>query len=178
VDWHHDQDPTGIMRGAILGKAVLDAAPEPDGLWADFWANAGEKRRELVARLERSGVPLFGSSQPAARGVRKASDGHIEVWPLVRHTITTSPQNTHAVVPPLKALIAAGWPSEAVGKAALEAALLAPDELLAPLPQSSAHGAPGNGRAASDGPEAAAAAVLAEGATLLERLRSRLAARP
>lgn len=169
VDWHHDQDPTGVMRGAILGKAVLDKDPEPEGLWADFWANAGEKRRELVARLERQGVPLFGSSQPAARGVRKASDGHIEVWPLVRHTITTSPQNTHAVVPPLKALIAAGWPSDSAGKAALEAALLAPDELeLGSLRQ------PG---AVADSGSDAAAAVLEEGTRLLARLRQRLGTR-
>ena len=52
VDWHHDQDPTGVMKGAILGRVVMDAAPEADGLWADFWVNAGEKRKALIATLE------------------------------------------------------------------------------------------------------------------------------
>lgn len=125
VDWHHDQDPTGVMKGAILGRVVLDADPEDDGVWADFWANAGEKRRKLVADLERANVPLFGSSEAIRGGVRKAGDGHIERWPLIRHTITTSPQNIHAVVPPLKAaLTAADLPYDEVGTAAMRVAIL------------------------------------------------------
>lgn len=123
VDWHHDQDPTGRMKGALLGHALFDADPEADGYWADFWANAGEKRRELIARLERDEVPLYGSSQAVASAVRKADDGHIEVWPLIRHTITTSPQNTFAAVPPLKAVLRADIPDD-VGLAAVKAALV------------------------------------------------------
>ena len=128
VDWHHDSDPTGVMKGAILGRAVFDEQPEGEGYWADFWANAGEKRRELVAALERRGVPLFGSSQAVRGAVKKADDGHIDTWPLIRHTITTSPQNTYAVVPPLKALLTADIPLE-VGIAALKAALVGLDDL-------------------------------------------------
>ncbi len=124
VDWHHDRDPTGAMKGAILGRVVLDEDPEADGRWADFWANAGERRRTLLARLEESGVPLYGSSQAIPAGVRKASDGHIEVWPLIRHTITTSPQNTHAVVPALKALLEIADTYEALTVAALQAAMV------------------------------------------------------
>ena len=113
VDWHHDNDPTGVMKGAILGHIDLDTAPSKasvdgvdyEGYWADFWANAGERRRALVARLERQGTILYGSSLAAPQGVRKAETGHIEVWPLIRHTISTTPQNTHAVVPPIKALL-------------------------------------------------------------------------
>jgi hypothetical protein len=111
------------MKGAVLGRIVMDADPSDDGVWADFWANAGEDRRRLVAQLERRDVPLYGSSQPLARGVAKARDGHIDVWPVVYHTITTSPQNTRAVVPPLKAML--GAPSlEEIGWAAVKAALL------------------------------------------------------
>lgn len=128
VDWHHDNDPTKVMKGAILGRVVMDAAPESEGLWADFWVNAGEKRKALIATLERRGVALFGSSQAIPTAVRKAADGHIEVWPVVRHTITTSPQNTLAVVPALKALLTSGLPSEATSKAALEAAVLGMDD--------------------------------------------------
>ena len=124
VDWHHDNDPTGRMKGAILGHVVFDADAEDDGVWADFWANAGEERRNLIARLERGGVPLYGSSQAVRGAVRKADDGHIEVWPLVRHTITTSPQNIYAVVPPLKALLTADLPIEEAGAAAVRAAFL------------------------------------------------------
>jgi hypothetical protein len=103
VDWHHRQDPTGLMKGAILGHVLMDTYPEDEGIWADFWANAGEKRRDLIARLERGGVPLYGSSEAAYK--KADMNGHIDVWPLIRHTITTSPQNTYAVLPPLKAFL-------------------------------------------------------------------------
>ena len=49
-------------------------------------------------------MPLYGSSQAA---YKKATGGHIDTWPLIRHTITTSPQNTYAVVPSLKAMLTA-----------------------------------------------------------------------
>lgn len=129
VDWHHDADPTGIMKGAILGRVVLDTDPEDAGVWADFWANAGEARRRLVADLERRSIPLYGSSQAVAGAVKKADDGHIELWPLVRHTITTSPQNTYAVVPSLKAVLRSDLPFDEVGVAALKAALASIDDL-------------------------------------------------
>lgn len=128
VDWHHDQDPTGKMKGAILGRITLDQAPEADGYWADFWVNAGEKRRKLLADLEQKGVPLYGSSQSAGKAyVKVGPDGHIDTWPLVRHTITTSPQNTHAVVPALKALLEAGNPYEALTIAAFQASMAGGD---------------------------------------------------
>jgi hypothetical protein len=116
VDWHHTtfmsgsrNDPMGKMKGAILGHIVLDEDPEQDGLWADFWANAGEARRNLVAMLERRGAQLFGSSQPVQSGIVKADGGRIDVWPIRYHTITTSPQNTAALMPALKAAL--GSPS-------------------------------------------------------------------
>src|SRR5258706_6644938 len=99
------KDPMGKMKGAILGHLVLDQDPETDGLWADFWANAGEQRRNLVAMLERRGAQLFGSSQPIQGAVVKGDLGRIDVWPIRYHTITTSPQNTAALVPALKAAL-------------------------------------------------------------------------
>lgn len=117
VDWHHDNDPTGVMKGATLGHIVMDEAPEDDGLWADFWVNAGEKRKELFRTLETRGTALYGSSQ-ATRKALDPDTGEILVWPLIRHTITTSPQNRLAVVPPLKAILAASsldeLPAEAI----------------------------------------------------------------
>lgn len=119
VDWHHDMDPTGVMKGAIIGHLTFDEQPESDGYWADFWANAGERRRSLVAMLERRGVPLFGSTQ-AVKGARlmwpPEADGHLPVWPVIRHTISTSPQNTYAVVPALKAALGSldDLPAEAI----------------------------------------------------------------
>ncbi len=110
VDWHHDMDPTGRMKGAIVGHLQFDEQPESDGYWADFWANAGEKRRALIAVLERRGVPLYGSTE-SVKGARALwppeADGHIQTWPVTRHTISTSPQNTYAVVPALKAALTA-----------------------------------------------------------------------
>lgn len=117
VDFHHstflDRDATPAERavkGAIMGRVVLDDHyEEPDwgfaGLWGDFWANAGEKRRALIAHLEQAGHALYGSTQPIAAGVRRGKAGHIDVWPIQYHTISTSPQNTYAVVPPLKAVL-------------------------------------------------------------------------
>ena len=112
VDWHHTtfmadkrKDPMGKMKGAVLGHIVLDPDPEDDGLWADFWANAGEQRRSLVAMLERKGSQLYGSSQPIQGAVVKGDLGRIDVWPIRYHTITTSPQNTAALVPALKAAL-------------------------------------------------------------------------
>lgn len=139
VDWHHVTfggrvDPIGgRMKGAILGRIELDEDPEDDGVWADFWANAGEQRRKLVAELERRQVPLYGSSQPIAGAVAK-TDGHIDVWPIIRHTITTSPQNTWAVVPSLKAVLAAdNLPLDEIGFGALKAAMLGLADNLADL---------------------------------------------
>ena len=83
MDWHHDMDPTGVMKGVILGREVLDAEPDEAGLWADWWARAGEERLELVAQLEQRNVPIYGSSQAVRNAVRKADDGHIELWPII-----------------------------------------------------------------------------------------------
>jgi hypothetical protein len=124
VDWHHGNDPTGRMKGAILGRVVLDDDPEDDGYWADMWANAGEQRRKLIAELEQRGVPLYGSSEAVPGAVRK-TDGHIDVWPIIRHTITTSPQNTWAVVPSLKAVLTDH--ADEISPDALKAAVLGLD---------------------------------------------------
>lgn len=140
VDWHHvtfepvgHKDPVGgRMKGAILGRIDLDESPEEDGVWADFWANAGESRRKLVAELERRSVPLYGSSQPVQGAIAK-TDGHIDVWPVIRHTITTSPQNTWAVLPSLKAVLTADLPFDEIGYAALKAAMLGLADNLADL---------------------------------------------
>lgn len=111
VDWHHvtfdaNRDPAnGEMKGAILGHVVLDEDAEGDGLWADFWANAGEKRRRLVAALEKRSVPMFASTQPVKAGIVRGEAGAIDVWPIRFNTISTSPQNTYAVMPALKAVI-------------------------------------------------------------------------
>lgn len=123
VDWHHDQDPTGVMKGAIVGRVILDQEPiDGEGLWGAFWANAGEKRRHLLAALERNGVPLYGSSQPVQGAVAK-SGAHIDMWPIIRHTITTSPQNTHARVPTLKALLDGYTTGEVAGTLTVDALL-------------------------------------------------------
>lgn len=136
VDWHHDLDPTGVMKGAIVGRVVFDAEPETvdiegipaAGVWGDFWANAGEKRRALIAMLERKGHQLYGSSQ-AVKGatVIDHATGSIDVWPLMRHTISTSPQNTYALVPALKAVLDADPADMTVG--ALRAFLTGLDAL-------------------------------------------------
>lgn len=134
VDWHHvtfggQEDPVGNRtKGAILGHIVLDDEAEDDGLWADFWANAGEKRRKLMATLERDrGIPLFGSTQPVATGIVKGKFGRIDQWPIRFHTISTSPQNTWAVMPSLKAMVDDGYSLDEIPADALKALLVGLD---------------------------------------------------
>lgn len=142
VDWHHDQDegvPDRVpsMKGAILGRIVLDEGPSTltaddgdyEGVAADFWAKAGEKRLSLIKALQSRGAAIYGSSQAISSAIRKASDGHIEQWPVIRHTISTSPQNIYAVVPSLKAVLTADLPFDEVGVSALRAALAGLEDL-------------------------------------------------
>jgi hypothetical protein len=121
MDFHHGSDPTGVMKGAILGRVVRDEQPEADGYWVDFWANAGERRLALVAQLEERGAKLYGSSEAIPGAVKVSKAGHIDVWPWVRQTVSTSPQNTYAVMPPLKALLDVDL--DTVGVGALKAYL-------------------------------------------------------
>lgn len=112
VDFHHSfappgpghGDPTGVMRGVILGKSVLDTEPEEDGYWSDIWLRYGEKRLALVKSLIKRGGQLFGSSQPAGGVVKDPETGEIKVWPHLLQTLSPSPQNTLAVLKPKAAL--------------------------------------------------------------------------
>jgi hypothetical protein len=154
VDWHHvtfagQSDPVNnAMKGAILGRIVMDPEPSEEdvdgekfaGIWADFWANAGEKRRQLVAALERRQVPLYGSSQALAKATRIGPDGHIDVWPVTFHTITTTPQNTHAVLPAFKASLDDPYLAE-LSVGALRAFLAGADDLGRDLHPTSPQGA-------------------------------------
>lgn len=115
VDWHHVttvkgyRDPGNVMQGAFLAKMTMDEEPSTEeldgerfyGVWADLWANLSEHRRLAIGALERRNVPLYGSSVPVAKAVQIDPSGHIDVWPVRFHTITTSPINTRAVLPPL-----------------------------------------------------------------------------
>ena len=123
VDFHHEDDPTGIMKGAILGYVEMDDHPESvevddiiaSGIWGNFWANAGERRKKLIAYHEAQGMRFYGSSEAVPGAVRKSDLGYdeahskmvrqIDVWPIRRETITTSPQNNIAVMPSLKAVL-------------------------------------------------------------------------
>lgn len=124
TDWHHGADPTKRMGRTVLGKAIdlgrFDGAsrePDDDGWWVTVWLNAGERRLNLVRQLADRGAVLFGSSEtvPGLATV-KARDGSIQpwrpglvgeivAWPYWRQTLSTSPQNTHSVIRPLKATL-------------------------------------------------------------------------
>ncbi len=187
VDFHHttflDRETTPAeqaVKGAIMGRVVLDDHfEEPDwgfaGLWGDFWANAGEKRRALIAHLEQAGHQLYGSTQPIAAGVKRGKAGHIDVWPIQYHTISTSPQNTYAIVPPLKAVLAA--PGE-VSVEALRAFAADLDDLGIP-PSPSAMGDDGAkaGRVFSRRNAGDIEAELAELEAAIERVRGLLTTR-
>lgn len=115
VDWHHGGDET--LARTVIGKATLDAEPEEDGHWVTVWLERGQRRIELIRKLAERGAQLFGSSESiSGTGQIKALDGTVRpwardipgeiiTWPYWRQTISTSPQNTHSVVRPLKAAL-------------------------------------------------------------------------
>lgn len=143
VDWHHSAqpptpaygDPSGMMRGAIIGKSILDPDPDQDGWWVDLWLKAGEKRLSLVRRLMERGAQLFGSSQPIRKGKVDADTGEITEWPMYLQTLTTSPQNTYAVLRP-KAILDELDSAELSVSPALRGLLTELDALGAELPRS------------------------------------------
>lgn len=183
VDWHHDQDPTGTMKGAILGSVILDDHDESvsvdeelrTGRWGDLWANAGEKRLALVAQLEARGARIFGSSEAA---YKKASPtGEILTWPIIREAMSTSPQNTYAVMPPLKAVLTHPLISE-VPAGALKALLFGLDNLASDLRATSLGGEPAAkaGRVLSAANEAALSHALSDLSGVLDQLQRYAAA--
>ncbi len=111
TDWHHGADPTGKMGRTSFGKAVdlggfegKSNEPDQDGWWVTVWVDAGQKRLDLIKRLAERAT-IFGSSESVPGLTKKASTGEILVWPYWRQTLSTSPQNTHSVIRPLKATL-------------------------------------------------------------------------
>jgi hypothetical protein len=102
VDWHHGADAT--LGREVIGKAV-DPEMDDDGWWVTVWLDHGSKRLNLIKRLAEQGAKLFGSSESVSGLVKKAKTGEILEWPYWRQTLSTSPQNTHSVIRPLKAVL-------------------------------------------------------------------------
>jgi hypothetical protein len=113
VDWHHRAEKAS--RDDILGRAV-DPETDEDGQWVTVWLNHGKRRVDLVRRIAEMGGTIFGSSE-AVPGMsriqtkagtvpwRRDLPGEIVVWPYMRQALSTSPQNTHSVIKPLKATL-------------------------------------------------------------------------
>lgn len=104
IDWHHSKDPTGVMNGALLGKAT-DLAMESDGWWVNTWMQAGERRLKLVEELISRGAPLRGSSYAYPNLIKRGKAGHISVWPFMIETLSTSAQNDRSGFLPMKAAL-------------------------------------------------------------------------
>lgn len=120
-----------VVGRTVLGKAVdigrfegPSREPDDEGWWVTVWLDAGEKRLDLVRRLADRGAQLFGSSEtlPGVSTVKASLDGpgykagdvvpwrpgivgEIMSWPYWRQTLSSSPQNTHSVIRPLKATL-------------------------------------------------------------------------
>lgn len=147
VDWHHGADSK--FGRDVIGKAV-DPTVDEDGIWVTVWLDHGARRLNLIKRLAEQGAKLFGSSESVAGMVRKADTGEILVWPYWRQTLSTSPQNTHSVIRPIKAVLGdidadlatpAFWADIAPALA----------DLAADLRSTSVLPAPGKGAAYADG---------------------------
>lgn len=116
VDWHHGGDK--VLERTVIGKAMLDDEPDEDGRWVTVWLDRGQRRLDLIRKLAERGAQLFGSSESiSGTGQLKALDGtigpwrpnvpgEIVTWPYWRQTLSTSPQNTHSIIRPLKAALA------------------------------------------------------------------------
>lgn len=130
TDWHHGGD-TSLGR-TIIGKAI-NLVMDEDGWWVDVWLKHGERRLDLIRRLAQQATDtgkatIFGSSEPMAGFVARDGwvgggkaltdpglrQGHplrqglareITVWPYIRQTLSTSPQNIYSVIRPLKATL-------------------------------------------------------------------------
>jgi hypothetical protein len=102
VDWHHGADQK--LGRTVLGKAT-DLTEDEDGWWVNVWLKHGERRVDLIRRLAERGAQLYGSSESVAGLTKKAATGEILVWPYMRQTLSTSPQNTYSVLRPLKATL-------------------------------------------------------------------------
>lgn len=118
------------MGSTVIGKAV-NLGMDEEGWWVDVWLKHGERRLELIRRLASQAAAtgkamIFGSSEPMAPLVARGpwKDGgrslvglppdhplaqgkarEITVWPYMRQTLSTSPQNTLSVLRPLKATL-------------------------------------------------------------------------
>jgi hypothetical protein len=110
VDWHHGGDP--VLKRTVIAKAD-NLVMDEDGWWVDVWLKHGEKRLDLIKRLAERGAQIFGSSESVPGMVKKASTGEILVWPYVRQTLSTSPQNTHSILRPFKAVLEGTEPTTA-----------------------------------------------------------------
>lgn len=105
VDWHHSLDPSGKLNGALIAKA-RNLTMDEDGWWVDLWLNAGEQRLGLIRKLAEKGAELYGSSYAYPNLIkRNAKTGHIDVWPYMMQTLSTSPQNTNSIHRPAKAVL-------------------------------------------------------------------------
>jgi len=154
MDWHHDDagvpdgahgGPPISMKSVLIGEIELEDDPDEFGRWAQWWVKQGRINDQRigasrVAALQEMGAPVYGSSLATYK--QKAADGRIEVWPIIRHTASTSPRNTHAAIPALKALLTAEHlPIEEIRQAAIKAALLGLSGSLADLRATSPDGA-------------------------------------
>jgi hypothetical protein len=138
MDWHHDDagvpsrrqgGPAISMKSVVIGEIELDDDPDEFGHWAQWWVKRGQENQQRigaarVAALQEMGQPIWGSSMAVYK--KKADDGHLDEWPIYRHTASTSPRNTDAVIPPLKAFLTAPYLDE-IPAEALKALLVGLD---------------------------------------------------
>jgi hypothetical protein len=103
VDWHHGGDD--LFGRQAIGKAV-DPMMDEDGWWVTVWLDHGQRRINLIKKLAERGAQLFGSSESVSGLVKKdKASGEILVWPYLRQTLSTSPQNTFSVLRSAKAAL-------------------------------------------------------------------------
>ena len=101
MDWEHGrghQDANGPEgrittpgRDDILGYADMKTAEiDENGLWVERVLNRHNRYMSSLSILLDAGI-LGTSTEPVQKGVKKAANGKITDWPLVRDSLTVTP---------------------------------------------------------------------------------------
>ena len=101
VDFEHGMKPGGANdpdRNDILGYVNWDTAKAtPDGLWVERVLNRSNEYVRLLEPLIEAGL-VGSSSEPVQEEIKKAANGEILKWPLIRDAITVTPMEPRMIL--------------------------------------------------------------------------------
>ena len=95
--YHHGMDATLKAQDAVLGTVSMDKVRADDmGLWYEAQLDKAHRYYDAVAALIDDGL-LGTSSGALPRFIKTASNGHVEVWPIIELSGTVAPADPRQV---------------------------------------------------------------------------------